>query len=159
MAVEFRIVTVTVPAGTPIANPQLTKITLPARKVERVEVQVPPGPRGEVGFRLGSSGVQFIPYDLGGWLITNNEVVPLELDGLWDSGAWEFTAYNTGTYAHTLTVRFHLGVVQQPGRSTPAPLTAAQLGAVPVAAGAPSPAGPVQPLPVPPPLPPPPPLR
>lgn len=131
MAREVRTFPVTIPAGTAITSPQVTAMTMPARVVEALEIQVPPGPRGEVGFRIGAAGVQLLPFQLGQWLVCENEIIRWALEGFHDSGSWEFTGYNTGLYPHTITTRFLLNL---PGRQVAAggvPITADQLGAVP----------------------------
>lgn len=111
MAREIRRFTVTVPAGTAIATPQVTNLIMPSRVVREVEVVVPPGPRGEVGFALGAAGVAVIPINAGAWLVTNDEVIRWPLEGFWDSGSWQIRAYNTGRYVHTLEVRFLVDLV------------------------------------------------
>lgn len=153
MAQEIRSFSITIPAGTAIATPQVTQMSMPARNVDEVEVEVPPGPRGEVGFTLGSSGVQVIPIQLGSWIVTDNYTLNWRLEGFWDSGSWELRAYNTGSFDHTLSVRFLLSlVVKGAASSAPATIPAEQLGAVPVASQIAIPAVAV-PLLVPPPLP------
>lgn len=97
---------VTVPAGTPVATPQTTNLGMPPRTVTEVRVRVPPGPRGEVGFALGSAQQPVIPYDAGQWFVTDDEDVRLPLDVPISSGAWQLFAYNTGQYPHTLFVTF-----------------------------------------------------
>lgn len=112
MAREVYVFPVTVPAGTLSTSPQVTNLTMPPRVVQLAQVQVPPGPRGEVGFTLGMVGVSLIPVQRDKWIITDDEVVDLAMDGYPDSGAWQLRAYNTGRFAHTLYVRFH---VELPG--------------------------------------------
>jgi hypothetical protein len=114
MAREIRRFTVTVPAGTAIATPQVTALTMPSRVVRELEVVVPPGPRGQVGFALGSTGVAVIPVNAGAWLVTDNETIRWPLEGFWDSGSWQMRAYNTGRYPHTLEVRFLVDLVGSP---------------------------------------------
>lgn len=159
MAREVRSFAVTVPAGTPQATPQVTQLSMPPREVVEVEVLVPPGPRGEVGFRIGSSGTQLLPVNVGQWTVTDDEVIHWPLEGQHDSGSWEFTAYNTGLFAHTITVRFLVTIPYGPQPIAAAPIAPELLGAVPLAAQ-PLPAGaiaagqltlPPLPLPLPPP--------
>lgn len=112
MAREVRNFAVTVTNGTPIATPQLTNLAMPARQVERIKVRVPPGPGGTVGFALALSGVPIIPWQSGQWIVADNEVVDLPLEGFPSSGAWQLRAYNTGVYDHTLYVLFYLALPQ-----------------------------------------------
>lgn len=118
----------TVPANTPTTNLQVTNVTLGPRIVDRIEVVIPDGPRGEVGFWIGTAGTQVIPHDPGTFIVSNNEVIGWPLEDMWDSGAWQIQAYNTGLFAHTLEFRFLCSYI---GGSSGAsqPLTQDQLGA------------------------------
>lgn len=115
MAFEVREFTVTVTAGTQIAAPQLTAMTMPARIVRKVRVRVPPGPNGNVGFALAAAGVPIVPYNTGAWIVADNEILEWELEGQITSGAWQLRAYNTGAYDHTLYVVFELDIPQRSG--------------------------------------------
>jgi hypothetical protein len=110
VATEIRMFDITIPAGTPSTAPLVSAMRFPPRTVEELEILVPPGPRGEVGFRIGAAGTQLIPIQLGGWIVTDNEIVHWPLSEQHDSGSWEFTGYNTGLHAHTVTVRFLLSL-------------------------------------------------
>jgi len=121
MALEVHKFAVTVPTGTTQAVPQVTQLAMPPREVVAVRVVVPSGPRGQVGFSLGSSGNPIIPYEPGAWIVADNEAIDWPLEGQITSGAWELRAYNLGKYAHTLEIRF---LVDLPGRvaDVPAPV-------------------------------------
>lgn len=106
MSQEIRAYTVTVPAGTTIADNWSESITFPPEVVDTVEIRIPPGPNGNMGFRLGSSGTPVIPYNSDGWVITNDEVISWSLEDYFDSGAWQVFAYNVGTYDHSIYIRF-----------------------------------------------------
>lgn len=101
----------TLSTGTTSAAPQRIPLTMPARKVTRVEVMVPPGPNGVCGFALGAANQQVYPYNAGGWIIADDEVIGWDIhDGI-ESGAWQFIGYNTGFYPHTFNVRFYADTV------------------------------------------------
>jgi hypothetical protein len=106
MAREIRRKFATIATGSTPAAPQKVDLSFPARVVREVQVRVPPGPRGEVGWALGAAGVPVIPVEAGAYIVTNDEVIRWPLEGLWDSGSWTLFAYNTGRYAHVLEVRF-----------------------------------------------------
>lgn len=112
MAREVRQFQVTVATGTSTAAPQVTSLAMPARKVRRVTVRVPPGPSGKVGFQLASGGQPFIPYNANAWIVADDATIPLDLVGAIDTGAWQLIAYNTGTYTHDLFLTFELDPVQ-----------------------------------------------
>ena len=113
MAREIRSFAVTTPAGTAAASPLLTEIPFPPRTVDSVQIRVPPGPAGSVGFTLSLAGVPVIPCNLGEWIITDDEVIDWDLTGYPDSGAWQLTTYNTGQLDHTIYVRFLLDLAGQ----------------------------------------------
>lgn len=111
MAKEIRSFNPTVPAGTAIDAGWSYDLTMPTRQVDLIQVRVPPGPAGHVGFAIGSAGQPIIPYNPGEWIVTDDEVIEWPLEGQFDSGAWQLFAYNTGTYNHTLYIRFLLSLV------------------------------------------------
>lgn len=116
---EVRAYTVTVPGGTTQASPQVTQLAMPPRAVRAVTWRVPKGPQGLMGWRLTMSGVQVLPTpgtDL--WVIADGEQQTWDISEFPDSGSWQVTAYNTGTYAHALYLVFH---VSHAGRDTEPP--------------------------------------
>lgn len=128
MAREVFAFAVTIPAGTAIATPQVTPLTIPPRIVERIEVKVPPGPRGNVGFQLGMANRQLIPYNAGGFVIADDDDLSWDFESLPTSGAWQLLGYNLGLFPHTLYVRL---LTQLPAAQVAAPLAqipADQLG-------------------------------
>lgn len=128
MAAEVREFAVTTPAGTPQVAPLLTSLAFPPREVTRIEVKVPPGPAGVLGFRIGSGGIPIIPTNPGAWVITDNEVIGWNLTGQITSGAWQAISYNTGSLPHTIYVRFLLDLVTPTGPPAPALIPPAALG-------------------------------
>ena len=152
MATEVHEFPVTIPAGTPLAAPLVFNLAMPVRIVEEIQIQVPPGPRGEVGFAVGASGLAVLPYEPSTFVVTDNEVVKWALEGQIESGAWQLIAYNTGAFNHTLYVRFLT-------RLPPSAPAAPAVTLIPISAldSPPSPAngGPAPGVPAPPPLPPP----
>jgi hypothetical protein len=126
MAAEIRQFTVLVPANTLASAPISQPTRFPARVVEAVEIVVPPGPNGNVGFRLENSGIPVIPYDSDAWVITNDEKIVWPLSGYITSGSWGVRAYNTGTQDHVIYLRFLLNI---PPSNTPAIGTVALISA------------------------------
>lgn len=130
MAREVRIFHVTIPAGTAISQSAFTTLTFPPRTVTEVEIIVPPGPRGEVGVALGSSGVKVIPSESGTYIVTDNEHISWPLENFWNSGSWDVFAYNTGNFGHTIEIRFLVSLNSQPAATGAQPLSADQLAAI-----------------------------
>lgn len=127
MVSEVRTQEVLVAAGTPITDPQVTDIAFPSRVVRSVTVRFPPGPSGLVGVALTMNGDAVIPIIAGTWIIGDNEPVHWDLSGYPDTGAWQLTAYNTGTYDHTIYVRWGLDPLPGAGDSGLQPIPAALL--------------------------------
>lgn len=120
MAREVRAFDVLVPAGTAQSAGFTSDLSFPPRIVTQIEVLVPPGPRGNVGFAIGSSGVPVMPHNSGAWIVSDDERIVWPLDNVWDSGSWTLFAYNSGQYNHTLFVTFLL----DPATDTLTPATA-----------------------------------
>jgi hypothetical protein len=115
MAAEIRSFTILTPTGIAKATPLITSMSMPVRIVREIEIRVPPGPNGELGFAIGMAGQNVIPYNAGEWFVTSDEVVSWTFDTGLDSGAWQCQTYNTGSYPHTIQVRFYLDLVPDPG--------------------------------------------
>lgn len=111
MARQIRSRQVTVPAGTTKAAPATFNVSFPPMTVAEIDVLVPPGSNGTLGFQIASSGIQVIPWNAGEWIVTNNERLAWPTEGYPDSGDWQVIAYNTGMYDHSLWVRFSLSPV------------------------------------------------
>jgi hypothetical protein len=106
MAREVYEFAVTFTIGTTRTSPQRTNVTMPARIVRRVEITIPPGPRGEVGFQLGSNGTAFLPRNTDQFIIGDGAEIGWDLEDQMTSGGWQVIGYNTGQFAHTLYFRF-----------------------------------------------------
>lgn len=96
----------TIPAGTPLVSPVTLAMQFPIYQVDRIEIKVPHGPNGNMGFYIALSGTQVIPYVPGNWLVLDDDNLSWDFSDLPNSGAWELVGYNTGFYPHTVYVRF-----------------------------------------------------
>lgn len=113
MTVEARHQTVTVAAGTPVATPAVTALTLPPRHVVAIHWRIPPGPMGSLGWRLTMGKSQVLPTQGSDqWVIASGESGTWDLADLPTSGAWQVTAYNTGAYQHSIYLTFMLDVLR-----------------------------------------------
>lgn len=129
MAAVIRRFSATIPAGTAKAAPVLIKTTMPPYTIERVEVIVPPGPRGQAGFKLTVSGAQAIPYGNDDFFVADSEKIEWDLQGFPDSGDWGLLGYNLGTQNHTLEIRYFCQLIDTspPAEQfTPLPVDALQ---------------------------------
>lgn len=112
----------TIPAGTLTTAPVTLPMVMPTRIVRKIEVRVPPGPSGVMGFQIGAAGQAIIPANAGAFIVTDDERITWELEEQIESGAWQLIGYNTGDFPHTVYVRFLVDLPSDvAGASTPAP--------------------------------------
>lgn len=113
MAVEIRQYPCVIPAGTPQNAPVRIDLTFPPRTVERVEIDVPPGSSGLMGFALQNSGVTVIPFGSAAFIVAVDVHLSWDLTDYIDSGSWQLLGYNTDVFAHSVYVRFLLNLVPE----------------------------------------------
>ena len=100
--------TVSIPADTAKASPYSADLPLPQECVESVDLEVPPGPNGNMGFYLAMSGQQVVPLEVGTFIVWNDRFDSWYLNDYPTTGAWSVVGYNLDTVnAHEVTVRFH----------------------------------------------------
>lgn len=107
MASRIETPVIVVPAGTLVAAPQTTALTLRDAVLERIEVRIPPGPSGLMGFAFTHSGQQVIPFLTGQWIITDDERLDWGVENYPTGNKWAIRAYNTDIYAHSIYLRLH----------------------------------------------------
>lgn len=105
MATRIETPTLVVPAGTPIAAPVQASLYAQRADLQELEILVPPGPSGLVGFSFWHSSRQQIPKIDGTWIIANDETIRWPLSGYSVNPDWSIRAYNLDVYPHTLFVR------------------------------------------------------
>ena len=130
MAREIRRFEFTIPAGTTKAAPFTQQQSFPPRIVSQINVRVPPGPAGQMGFQVGSSGNPVIPREDGVWMVTDDELMEWPLVDFWDSGSWEFFGYNLGQFDHTVYFTFLCDLVPVPPAPPITVIPAADLSSV-----------------------------
>lgn len=124
MARQWYSFAVATPAGTPQDAPQVTDIATPAMDLAVVRVVVPSGLNGVLGFRFGVKGGIIIPINAGEWLSPSGTVLEYELETPVNSGAWQLTTYNVGTYSHTLQIELAMNPPKaQEAATYPQPLS------------------------------------
>jgi hypothetical protein len=104
---------VTVPAGTLITAPQTTALSLRDAVLQRIEVVIPPGPSGLMGFAFLHSGQQIIPFNTAQWIIADDDKLSWDVDNYPTGNKWSVRAYNTDVYAHSLYLRLHFQELRQ----------------------------------------------
>ena len=106
MAERIETFDVSIPAGTAIASPLVTALPFNQGVVQQIEIIVPPGPSGLVGFRIRHSVQTVIPRSGSGWIIADNEVIKWPLENYPVGNKWDIQAYNTDVFVHVLYLRF-----------------------------------------------------
>lgn len=127
MAEVIRRFTATIPAGTAKASPVTVTMNFPPMEVVEIEVVVPPGPNGTMGFKIAQAGGQVFPFTPDDYIVTNNETIKWEIEGANTSGAWQVIGYNTGSFNHSIEVRFLLRLIDSGVSEAPAPVSNADL--------------------------------
>lgn len=120
MAERIELFQVTCPLGTAIATPQTTSLVMDDGELVRLEVTVPSGPSGFMGFRFRHSQQVVIPYKGSNWIITDDEKLSWDLHGYPTGSAWSIQMYNTDIWAHTVYLRLHINEIgARPTKSLP----------------------------------------
>lgn len=101
----------TIPAGTPETGPVTVDLDLDNWVTEALDLEVPPGPTGLMGFQVYNNGVAWIPYGTGEWLVWDDVKERYQLSAQPDASGWQVVGYNTGTYDHAVILRFHVNPV------------------------------------------------
>jgi hypothetical protein len=102
---RFEILT---PAGTTKAAPLTSALNFDLGIVDRMEVLVPPGPRGFAGFKIAHSGQVIIPRSGTSWIISDNFTHDWVLDSYPVGQKWSVITHNTDVYDHTIYITIHV---------------------------------------------------
>lgn len=98
---------VSIPAGTTKASPFSKSFSLPSEIIQLIDLDVPPGPGGLMGFYLAASGQQVIPFEMGQYLVWDDREKSWPVENFPTSATWSIVGYNLGVFPHTVVVRFH----------------------------------------------------
>jgi hypothetical protein len=115
---RFLTFTFTIPAGTAIAAPVTQALSIPDGIMREWEILIPPGPSGFMGFRLLHSGMQLIPYEVGTWIIANDETLHWPTDGFPTGDKWSVQGYNAGQFPHSVYLRAQLDEITTGANAT-----------------------------------------
>ena len=100
--------TASIPAGTPVDDPTTISVPFDNWDVERIDLEVPPGPAGCMGFQLANNGQPWVPRTVGEWLVWDDHTETIYPTGYPNASGWQVIGYNVGLYAHAVIVRFHV---------------------------------------------------
>jgi flagellar hook protein FlgE len=99
---------VTIPANTPANAPVTFPCVFQQGSVIEIDVKVPPGPSGNVGFFIGAGGSQYIPYTNGAFIMPDDDYFTWPIDNAINSGSFSVTGYNADAFDHTIQVGFQI---------------------------------------------------
>lgn len=118
MAERLETFAVTCPAGTAITAPVTTALPFSESIVEKLEITVPNGPSGFMGFRFRHSTQVVIPFDSSKWIVADGVELAWPLQGYPTGDKWSIQMYNTDIFDHTVYVRFLVNEI--PSKPLPA---------------------------------------
>lgn len=107
----------TIPAGTPKSAPVSFPMIFQQGYVTEIDIKIPSGPSGFMGFFIGAGGSQYIPRTPGSFIIDNDKDIAWPIHNAINSGSWSITGYNTDLFAHTVYVTFHVNEIEPYGRA------------------------------------------
>lgn len=110
MALRIFQYSATIPAGTPKSAPITVPIDLDGWDLQRLDLQVPPGPSYLMGFAVFNNGVQWFPQSPGEWIVWDDRAESWYPTEQPNGGGWSVVGYNTGTYDHTVTTIWHVNL-------------------------------------------------
>jgi hypothetical protein len=114
VASRIELFAVTVTAGTLQTAPVTTNTTFNVGEVEQIEILVPPGNAGLLGFQVRHSGSGVFPREDAKFIIAAGEVIKWPVEGGPTAGRWQIRAYNTDVNDHVLYVRYLVREVGSP---------------------------------------------
>lgn len=109
-------------AGVAIVDNFRVPLSFDGWAIEQIDLEVPPGPAGTMGFYLDNNGVQWVPRSPGEWLVWDDRSESFYPTGYPTAGGWGIVGYNEGLYDHSVIVRFHVNPVEFTVPSEPQPL-------------------------------------
>jgi hypothetical protein len=112
----------TVPAGTPVGSPVAVSTPFVDGIVTAIDIRVPPGPSGLVGFTIAYGGQAVIPDNAGTWLIADDEKFQWPTENYPTGRQWSLIGYNTDVYDHTIYVRYLIDEFTAPAPTVIQPL-------------------------------------
>lgn len=121
MAYRILPFTSTIPASTPVSTPVTIPLALDNWLIEQIDLEVPPGPAGLMGFQVFNNGVAWIPYGGGQWIIWDDHSEQYPLTDQPTGSGWAIVGYNLGAYDHAVTTRWHVNPTTAPGAGTVTP--------------------------------------
>lgn len=98
----------TIPPDTLPSAPVTVPISLDNWELESLDLEVPPGPHGLMGFYIANNGVPWIPNESGEFLVWDDVIQSWPFADQPNASGWAIVGYNTGVYPHSVTTRWHV---------------------------------------------------
>jgi hypothetical protein len=112
MSAEVFQFTATIPPNTPQSAPVTVPLNLGQWDIETIDIEVPPGPAGLMGFYLALSGEPYIPHTTGQWIVWDDVTRSWQVTSQPTSNVWQVVGYNLSVVnPHSVVVRFHVNPV------------------------------------------------
>ena len=120
MSYQVRQFTAVIPANTAKASPVTINLATGYWEIDSIDLEVPSGPAGLMGFQLWIGGGQWIPYEAGEYIVWDDITYSWAMSDQPVGQQWSVVGYNTDPVNnHQVTVRFHISQVDQ-GNTVPA---------------------------------------
>lgn len=103
----------TIPANTPQSAPVSNPMVFRQGAVVEIDVKIPPGPAGNVGFYISAGGSQYIPRTFGSFIFPDDDYIVWPIQNAITSGSWGLVAFNTDTWPHVIQVAFQVNEIAQ----------------------------------------------
>lgn len=115
---------ITIPANTPVAAPLMFDTSFFQGTVTEIDVKVPPGPAGNVGFAIYAGGSQYLPRNEGIYIYPDDDYFLWAIENAINSGSWAVAAFNTDVWDHTIQIGFHVNeIAVSPAGFTSSPVS------------------------------------
>lgn len=130
MAEQVIRATATIPAGVTADSPDTFEVTLDNWDIVSIDLEVPPGPAGNMGFFLSNNGQPWIPRVVGEYFVWDDHHQSFAVTDYPSGSGWQITGYNTGSYDHIVIVTFHVNptTIDVPTAVAPIVLTFVETG-------------------------------
>lgn len=99
---------ITVPANTPQIAPVTTPMVFNQGTVLEIDVKIPPGPAGNVGFQIFAGGSQYLPRTIGNFIFPDDDYLTWVVKDAINSGSFALVAFNTDVWPHLIEVSFQV---------------------------------------------------
>lgn len=101
----------TIPANGVQSAPVSFPMVFAFGEVVEIDVKIPPGPAGNLGFFITAGGSQYIPRTRGSFIFPDNDYLTWPIHNAITSGSFGLTAFNTDAWPHVIQVAFQVNEI------------------------------------------------